>query len=326
MSTHSAGGRIRFPYLSSEAFVSPTDKAALQNLQRLPLLPMLVRKFNEFAVDRLFYALNSAESVRCGPAQFGTVYQIMREACDILHVAEPELYIRYDYTYNAYTAGVNRTFIVLQSALVEGFTDEELLFIIGHELGHVKCGHVLYQMLGRMLIPLLEAVGQVTLGLGQIAGMGLVSAFYEWMRQAEFTCDRAGLLTCQDPKIAFTATMKLGAGSTRFNPEMNVEAFLEQARSHSETAGLEGAAKALLFFLYSWQLSHPQVVFRAKGLDEWLASGAYSQILSGDYLREGGWKATGSGRCAQCGALLAAGVRGCGQCGAPVQTAPEEPI
>src|SRR4029077_15529614 len=61
--------RVRFPYISAEAFVSPTDKAALENLQRMPLLPLLVRKFNEIAADNLFYAQNAAESVRCGPDQ-----------------------------------------------------------------------------------------------------------------------------------------------------------------------------------------------------------------------------------------------------------------
>jgi hypothetical protein len=51
-------------------------------------------------------------------------------------------------------------------------------------------------------------------------------------------------------------------------------------------AGMEGLTKALLFVFYNWQLTHPQVVFRAKELEEWLRGGAYARILSGDYLRE----------------------------------------
>jgi Zn-dependent protease with chaperone function/RNA polymerase subunit RPABC4/transcription elongation factor Spt4 len=309
--------RIRFPLISSEAFVAQTDKAALQNLQKLPLLPMLMRKFNEFAVDRVFYAQNSAESVRCGPKQFPTLYEMMRESCAILHIPEPELYVRYDHVYNAYTAGVNRTFITLHSALVEDFTDDEILYIIGHETGHIKCGHVLYNMLGRMLLPLLEALGQVTLGLGQLAGIGVVSAFFEWMRQAEYSCDRAGMLVCQDPRVAFTATMKLGAGSTRFDHEMDVDTFLEQARQHADSAGAEGLTKALLFVMYNWQLTHPQVVYRAKGLDEWHRSGAYDTIMSGQYIRDatGGSQLGSQIRCPQCKTMLSATVQHCPQCG-----------
>jgi Zn-dependent protease with chaperone function len=275
--------RRRFPGISAGAFVSPTDQAALRNLQQLPLLPMLVRKFHELAGDRIFYVRNSAEAIRCGPKQLPTLHHLLREACEVLDVPEPELFLQQGEIPNAFTAGVQRPFVVLNSQLAERFTDEELLFTFGHELGHIKCGHVLYQMMGRLLIPLLEALGQATLGLGQLAGMGLVSGFFEWLRQAEFSCDRAGLLVCQDARVAFTAIMKLGGGGSRFDSELNVDAFLEQARQHAESARPEGMTRALLFLLYNWQLTHPQVVFRAGGLDEWIESGAYHRILGGEF-------------------------------------------
>ena len=291
MSTSSSRGRAQrrsFPCISAEAFTSPRDRAALTSLQQTPLLPQLVRKFNEITADRVAYLQNSAASVRCGPRQLPTLHRLMLEACEILDVPEPELYLQRGADDHAYTAGVSRTFIVLSSGLVENFTNEELRFVIGHELGHIKCGHVLYQMVGRLLIPLLEGLGSVTLGIGQLAGIGLVSGFYEWIRQAEFSADRAGLLVCQDARVACTAIMKLGGGGTRLDGEMNVEAFLEQARQHAESAPSEGIAKALLFLLYNWQLSHPQVVFRARDQDQWVQSGEYERILGGHYLRDEG--------------------------------------
>ena len=278
--------RVRFPHISADAFVSDTDKAALQNIQKIPLLPQLVRKFHELAWDKISYARNSAESVRCGPNQFKSLHALLRESCHVLHITEPELYIKEAETFNAYTSGTNKTFIVLHSKLVEDLSDEELLFVIGHECGHIKAGHVLYQELGQMLVPLLEIIGQATLGLGQLAGAGIMAAFFEWMRQAEMSCDRAGALVCQDTHVVLSALMKMGGGSTRFNSERNVDAFLEQARNHSQTVGLEGLSKALLFVMYNWQLTHPQVVFRAKGIDEWFTSGAYDRVLSGDYPRD----------------------------------------
>src|ERR1051326_6634912 len=184
--------RRRLHGIAAPTFMSSMDQTALRNLQQLPLLPVLVRKFNEIAVDRLLYVQNSAGSVRCGPRQLPSLHRLLQEACEILDVPEPELYLRQGESANASTAGVSRTFIVLNSDLVEHFTDAELLFVLGHELGHIKCGHVLYQMMGQMLIPLMEAVGQAALGIGQLAGLGLVSGFYEWMRQAEYSCDRAG--------------------------------------------------------------------------------------------------------------------------------------
>jgi len=281
-----ASSRIRLPRIAPDAFISDTDRVALQNLQRLPLLPLLIRKFNEYAVDNVFYVTNSAEAVRCGPNQFKTLHGLLREACAVLDVPEPELYVHYSPYQNAYTAGVQRPFIVLQSALVDSHTDEELLFILGHELGHVKCGHVLYQMLAFVLLPLLEELGRVTMGVGRLAGVGLVLGFFEWLRQAEFTADRAGLLVCQNRETSFRSLMKLGSGGTRFDHEMDVEAFLEQARQHSEGQGLQAAAKVLLFVLYNRYLTHPQIVYRGQGLDQWIEGGAFQRILGGDYPRE----------------------------------------
>jgi len=336
--------RIRLPGISEDSFVSPTDRTALQNLQKVPLLPLLVQKFNELAVDQVLYVLNSSESVHCGPEQFPSLYQMLREACAILDVPQPELYLRRGKEENAYTAGVKRTFIVLNSELVDHFDDAEILYVLGHELGHVKCGHVLYQMMARLLMPLLESAGQATFGVGKLAGIGLVNAFYEWMRHAEFTCDRAGLLVCQDPEAAFRAIMKLGAGGSRFSTEMNVKAFLQQAREYSEAGGIEGVAKALVFFFYQSQLSHPQVVARARALEQWVATGEFDRILAGEYMQDTrgpGWVDPDGGRtaaagrgsssrsagkpgplgvipCPACGELVSPLVSACRQCGAPL--------
>ena len=278
-------GRTKLKGISSNAFITDADVLALGNITRLPVLPDLMRKFNELALDRVLYVHNTASAVRCGPKQFPTLSKLLKEGCKILDLPEPELYVRYHVADNAYTAGVERPFIVLHSPLINSLTDDELLYVIGHELGHIKCAHVLYKMIGAVLIPLIEGIGSFTLGLGKLAGSGVLAAFYEWMRQSEYTCDRAGLLVCQDPSIALSAGMKLGAGSTRLNDEMNLDAFLQQARDHSAHTADEGVAKVLMFLLYKWRHAHPEFVFRAKALDEWVQSGAYGEIVAGNYER-----------------------------------------
>ena len=48
----------------------------------MPLLPALVRLFNEYAIDHVLYSLNSAESIRCGPRQFRSLYHIYAQLID----------------------------------------------------------------------------------------------------------------------------------------------------------------------------------------------------------------------------------------------------
>jgi len=286
MSLAPGAKRIRLKGISKDAFITGPDLAALENIKKLPVLPQLIQKFNEHALDRVLYVHNTASAVRCGPEQFPTLDKLLQEACRTLDVKEPELYVRYNVVDNASTAGVERPFIVLNSPIIDTLTDDELLYVIGHELGHIKCAHVLYQMIGVILIPLLRLIGSMTLGLGALAGQGVVAVFYEWMRQTEYTCDRAGLLVCQDPMIALSAQMKLGAGHTRLSGEMNVESFLQQARGYVDHKPEDGLAKALLFLMYKWQLTHPEIVHRAKAIDEWARTGAYQEILAGSYAKD----------------------------------------
>lgn len=318
--------RERFPFISADAFINPTDRTALASLQKIPAFPFIVRKFNEFAIDNIYYQLNASSSVLCSPKQFPTLYGMMKEATEILHVAEPELYIVYDYSYNAMTAGVNRTFITIHSSLIKDFTDDELRFVIGHEIGHIKCGHVLYMMMARMLMPLMEAVGEVTLGIGKLLGVGLVISFYQWLQQAELSCDRAGLLVCQNPDAAYSALTKLGCGNTgQYNHEMNVAAFMEQSKNYTEQKGMDGMTRNMVYLLYNLMMTHPQVVYRMKGLQDWHNSGAYDTIMSRQYTQDvtGQHQMGRQVRCTTCNISFSAAVNNCPKCGAPLGPAPE---
>src|SRR3546814_17534650 len=52
------------------------------------------------------------------------------------------------------TIGMNKPFIVLNSRLVDLLDEEELRFVVAHELGHALSGHAVYQTLLQRLIPL----------------------------------------------------------------------------------------------------------------------------------------------------------------------------
>jgi Zn-dependent protease with chaperone function len=275
--------RKRFPGLHPDSFAAETDRLALEALRRVPLLPTVIRKFYDLGLDRWAYALNMAESIRCGPNQFKTPYAIMREACAILDIPEPELYIKFDPWPNAYTFGVERPFITVHSTLLDALSDEQLLYLMGHELAHIKCGHVLYITVAWFLMPLLEALGKMTLRLGDAVSTALVLAFYEWLRNAELTCDRGGLLALQDSRGAIGSIMTLAGGRTRFADEVNIDEFMTQARMYQDAGTLDKLAKVIVFLLRTATYTHPQPIFRAQQLEQWFDSDEYKKILAGDY-------------------------------------------
>jgi Zn-dependent protease with chaperone function len=260
--------RKRLPGITSKAFVSETDKAALEALQKVPLLPKIVQKFYELGIDRWMYCWNMAQAVRCGPNQYRTLYESLRESCDILDMPEPELYVTSNPFPNAFAGGVERPYITIRSSMIDTLNEEQLLHLMGHELGHIKAGHVLYK------------------SVGDVASIGLMLAFFEWSRQAEITADRAGLLVSQSLETSLEANLALAAGPNRLSHEMSRDAFMEQARAYQDVTGLDAVGKVLIFVLMSSTYTHPMPVHRAQELERWVLSGAYDRILSGDYPRE----------------------------------------
>ena len=278
--------RKKFVGISADAFVAPTDKATLDALKKVPLLPEAIKLIHKHGIDRWLYCMNMAQSVRCGPRQFGTVYGIMTECCEILDMPEPELYVTSNPMPNAFAGGIERPYIVLRNSIINSMTDEQLYSLMGHELGHIKAGHMLYKTMGSVLAYLLQILGHYAFGVGDAVGLALAVAYYEWSRQAELTCDRAGLLCTQNFEVSAQAELRMTAGVTRFSEsEMSTEAFLEQARSYQDMNLYDSMGKMLVFVLIQMGSTHPMPVHRMKELERWYLSGDYDKIMSGDYAR-----------------------------------------
>jgi Zn-dependent protease with chaperone function len=256
-----------FPGLTADDFQHPDDVTATAALRCIPGLDVLVSKVMEYGFERFYYLENVASNVRVSPRMFERLHRALGWGCKILGVDEPELYVALDPVPNAFTYGHTRPFIVLTSGLVDMLDDEERFFVIAHELGHIKCNHVLYTVLARNIAAVVSLVGQATLGLGALLGQGLVVALYDWYRKAELSADRAGLLCVQDINPCVRSFMKLAGGASRLYAEMDQTEFLRQIRAYEEAdhSNLNRAYKLLLTAFRS----HPFPILRAKELDEW---------------------------------------------------------
>lgn len=271
--------RIPLTGLTADAFQADTDRKALEALKKLPLLPQLVKKFYEVGLDRWMYCLYMATSVKCGPNQYPTLYNTLREACHTLDVPEPELFLTSNPFPNAFAGGVERPYIVLRSSIVETLDDKQLLHLMGHELGHIKCGHVLYFSVAQVLMPLLEMIGRRTFGLGDAAQMALVAAFLEWSRNAEISADRAGLLACQDFNVSAGTNLQLCAGPSRLSNEASLDAFLDQSRAYQDMSTMDGIGKMIVSFFFQIWNTHPMPVHRTQELERWVAAGDYDRLM-----------------------------------------------
>lgn len=303
--------RKMFPSIGGDAFAHPLDKAALSTLEQIPGFGFTVRKFFEYGLERYLYAQNIADNIRVGAKQVPKIYRLFKAAVEILDFPEPELYIDQDPVVNAFTFGSEKPFIVLHSGLIDLLDDRELQAVIGHELGHIKCGHTLYKTIALLIGTATQLLGQLTFGVGKGIGQVLELALHEWSRKSELSGNRAALLGTQDPDVVVNMLMKLAGGCRTVYEQIDRKEFMKQAEGYQEMD------RTLLDRgLRLWQnlnRTHPFPLLRAKEIESWAQSDEYRCILSGQYPRE--TKQTAA-KCPQCGNPKGAKAVFCHNCGA----------
>ena len=274
--------RVRLSGISSRAFEHPADSAAMAALRKVPGLDLLIRKLVGLVGEKSLRFLYLGSAVRVTETQFSRLNSLYEECLEILDVRErPELFVAQTPFVNAGAAGVNRPFIVVNSGAIGLLSDEQLRFILGHELGHIICDHVLY----KTMLNLLMRVGIIAMAvpLGGAALFAIMAALLEWDRKSELSADRAGLLVGQDPVLAMTVEMKLAGGGK--TSEMSIDEFVKQAEEY-QAAG--GVIDSVIKFMNLIGRRHPFAVLRLAELKKWVDSGEYDAILAGTYPRRDG--------------------------------------
>jgi Zn-dependent protease with chaperone function len=278
-----------FPDLSPAAFQHPFDVQATENLRKVPLLPPFLKMLSGSFFEKQLRIISISNAVRLGPTQGKSVYDKFVKAATILDLPElPEIYVSNQYILNAFAFGIDRYQITLFSGLIDALSEAELLAVIGHELGHIKCDHMLYKTMAYILrIFGLQFLSRLLpAGTGLLASLGLQLAILQWERMAEFSSDRAAMLVVQDREVVASTLSKLAGGSQKILPEINLDDILKQAEEYEDSSGdiLEQLFKVNLMLLQT----HPFPVVRAKEIMKWGDSEHYQNILKGDYVRGAG--------------------------------------
>lgn len=264
--------------IDSSTWEHPADRAALMALRRVPAFDTVLKKvFGLFGEKPIRLAFQS-NAVRVSETQFPWIWERYVEVCETLDAPRFELFVSQTPLVNAGAYGMEKPFIVLNSGALRLLDKEELTWLLGHELGHIMSGHVLYRTMTVLLLQLAQ-MGFPVVGL---AARAVLVALLEWNRKAELSSDRAGLLAVQNPEAALKAFMKLAGGG--HEEETNLNEFLMQAEEY-RTSG--DAADLVFKVLNLLGTTHPFHVLRAAEIRDWIEAGEYDRVLRGEYRRRG---------------------------------------
>jgi Zn-dependent protease with chaperone function len=200
-----------------------------------------------FFTHLLFVATVRGNAVRVGPDQYPELYarvERLSRRAGLDYV--PETYVmQAGGALNALATKFLRSrMVVIFSDLLDACDNDEHAqdMIIGHEIGHIKAGH-------------LDAFWFLLPGLW----MPFLGGAYS--RAREYTCDRYGFALAGDPAGALKGLTILSAGKN-YGARVNVSALVKQRESLNTG----------LMTLGKWFMSHPPLCDRIAALDRTLAA------------------------------------------------------
>jgi tellurite resistance protein len=183
-----------------------------------------------------------ATSVRLSAGMAPRIASALEHCVGALGVAaQVELYVYANAAFNAHCMRPEkgRLMLLFSSSLIESFDDDELRFVMGHELGHHIFEH--------HRIPVNAEEAKI--------GGPLALTLFAWSRYAEVSADRAGLACTGRLDPAARTLFKLASGLKSDVVKMSADALLSQAKEVREEIGR--AASAAATPSSEWFSTHP---------------------------------------------------------------------
>ena len=201
----------KFAHLNKDQYIHPDDRRALAALRAIPGIDSALKKLLAVTGESAIRVIFTASAVKVTPTQCPDLYAKLQIACTTLGVDMPELFVQQNPVVNAFTGGVERPVIVLYSQLIERLSDDEVLAVVAHEVGHIHSEHVLYLTAARLIEFLAKTAvlaSPLTFIIKELLTMSMRAALLAWARRAELSCDRAALLVTQDANVIGRTMMK----------------------------------------------------------------------------------------------------------------------
>ncbi len=200
-----------------------------------------------------------ATSVRLSRSMSRSLHKMSDRCVERLGISSPiELYVYPSSQFNAacFKPEDGRVFVMFSSSILEAFLDSELLFVMGHELGHHMYKH--------HEIP----IGYLLRGPDPVTP-ALALDLFAWSRYAEVSADRAGAYCTKDLQSVARALFKLASGITDERiVQFDLDAFLSQVDdmlAFDEELGGRSSQR-------DWFLTHPFSPLRVKALKHFYES------------------------------------------------------
>jgi len=263
--------------LQSQEYEFPADRRALKILNNRVPISEILSPFLAYDSILKVFSLKEGEAKEVTSFQYPKIHKIASTCSKILNISMPTIFVKKDTSLNAYTLGDDdNAIVVLHSALLDCLSDEEISFVLGHEMGHIKSHHVKFVTLIWILhssLTVIKSLFEKSKFSKYVTPILIASAplINKWRRCSEITADRAGLICNQNINAASKALLKLECYTQTQINNLKVEDYIRKIKK------LEKSPLKILEYLDI----HPKIPKRVKALRLFSASDIYiTRILN----------------------------------------------
>ncbi len=182
---------------------------------------------------------------RVSENNFPNILKLSKLASYRLKISLSPVYIISKPSLNAYTSGFwGNHWIVLHSALVKKLKLEEVLYVLGHEMGHIKREHTTW----------LTLISTRVSGSIPLINSGLRIVFNNWHIKSEYSADRAGIVANRSLDSCISALSMISKGHRK----IELDTLLEESEKYQ---------RKRLFLLSELMGTHPYYPNRIRQLN-----------------------------------------------------------
>jgi Zn-dependent protease with chaperone function len=257
------------------------------DIARWPLVKSLVGLGQNLIDANLLASLANETIYISDQPRAAPLIKTVEECASILQIEPPSVHIEGKPEPNAYVTGLHEPHVLVFTAGLLDLYDEspeELRFIIGHELGHIKAKHLKTHLLGSTLVGAIQGEpGKKATFKENFVAKLLVGTLLHWYRESEYSADRAGLICVGgDVAVARQALLRLlhqtKPSNKLFDPShRDFDAAL--VLKHQLRLREEPFVK-IVSYLREMGAEHPFIPERCASLGTWALSAQYENIVA----------------------------------------------
>jgi Zn-dependent protease with chaperone function len=225
-----------------ETFLWRLDADAMNTLSGIGPLNSAAHAMSEKVGRPWFEA--ATNGVRLSEDQLPDIFNLAVKAARIVGLEHlPEIYISGQQMWDAVTMGSQTSSFIALGSVLTNFRGDDLLYILGREMGHAKAGHALWNTVVNLLAgqqpgnrSLMSDGFLSFLSPAKLIESGINAPLMAWQRHSAITADRAGLLVVGDLEVARRVTLQWTLHSFPLVARINPEAWKAQEDEADEAA------------------------------------------------------------------------------------------